>query len=312
MRPPHRRPLSKIDTHDRANHIDVLIHKLKKKEVSLRDRCSTTIIKKLRAINELVGLSSLKEFVVELFYFHLADLPCDTSLMRNICITGIPGAGKSEVCTRIASLMQYIIFKADKPVPIISRADLVGSVLGETAMKTRMTLMTNTRRCIFLDEVYSLGNQSTHTDKDIFAKEALDTLCGFLSENPGSCMMIIAGYPNETEKCFFAQNPGLHRRFPWQFELPLYSPDELVEIFLSKLTRFVIKDLTPIRLHFTHHKERQAAEVMSLVNRTLVIHSKKVCLCKSERSSISSETLEEAIAKLTKPVIETTIPFMYT
>ena len=311
MRPPARRTPIEFQKKD-PNQIDILISKLKRKEVSLKDRCSSIIIKKLKSLNELVGLSSLKSFVVDLFYFHLADLPCDTTLMRNICITGIPGAGKSEVCTRIASLMQYIIFKADKPVPIISRADLVGNVLGETAVKTRVTLMTNTRRCIFLDEVYSLGNQSTHTDKDIFAKEALDTLCGFLSENPGSCMMIIAGYPNETEKCFFAQNPGLHRRFPWQFELPKYTPEELEDIFLSKMSRFTIKDTKPIQEYFMKHVERQAAEVMALVNRTLVIHSKKVCLSECERSCITSETLEQAIVGLPEKTVDKPPAFMYT
>ena len=48
-------------------------------------------------------------------------------------------------------------------------------------------------------------------------------------------MCIIAGYPDELDKCFFAYNPGLKRRFTFRYEIKEYNDSELHEIFMRKL-----------------------------------------------------------------------------
>ena len=42
--------------------------------------------------------------------------------------------------------------------------------------------------------------------RDSFAKECIDTLCEALSDHKDDLMVIIAGYKDELEKCFFAYN----------------------------------------------------------------------------------------------------------
>jgi hypothetical protein len=44
-------------------------------------------------------------------------------------------------------------------------------------------------------------------------------------------VLIIAGYKDELDKCFFSQNKGLERRFPWRYDLVEYSSNNLKDIF---------------------------------------------------------------------------------
>ena len=48
-------------------------------------------------------------------------------------------------------------------------------------------------------------------------------------------MVIIAGYEEELEKCFFNFNEGLESRFSWRFHTDDYTPGEMRAIFLKKV-----------------------------------------------------------------------------
>ena len=70
---------------------------------------------------------------------------------------------------------------------------------------------------------------------DTFAKEAIDTLNQNLSENGDKFVCIIAGYPLEIERCFFSQNEGLKRRFPFKYTIEKYDANELANILQFKI-----------------------------------------------------------------------------
>ena len=44
-------------------------------------------------------------------------------------------------------------------------------------------------------------------------------------------MVIIAGYENDLNKCFFSYNQGLDSRFTWRFKTDDYTSEELFLIF---------------------------------------------------------------------------------
>ena len=48
-------------------------------------------------------------------------------------------------------------------------------------------------------------------------------------------MVIIAGYKDELDKCFFAYNSGLTSRFTWRFKTDDYTYQELFLIFKKKV-----------------------------------------------------------------------------
>lgn len=110
------------------------------------------------------------------------------------------------------------------------RADLIGKYLGHTAIKTLKVLESAQGGVLFIDEVYSLGN-ARQDDGDSFSKECIDTINQYLSEHADDFICIIAGYKEEVERCFFAHNPGLERRFPFRYTISGYSPAELLQIF---------------------------------------------------------------------------------
>jgi hypothetical protein len=85
---------------------------------------------------------------------------------------------------------------------------------------------------MFLDEAYSLG----HDEKsDIYTKECLDTINQNLSEKKKNFIMIIAGYPEQLDKCFFSHNEGLKRRFAFRYDIDKYKPEELAAMLLLKI-----------------------------------------------------------------------------
>ena len=50
-------------------------------------------------------------------------------------------------------------------------------------------------------------------------------------------MMIVAGYDDELDKCFFSYNPGLKRRFSSYYKIDKYSFKELSNIFRGKINK---------------------------------------------------------------------------
>ena len=116
---------------------------------------------------------------------------------------------------------------------IIRRSDLVGQYVGSTAIKTQKVIDEALGGVLFIDEVYSLG--SSNDKSDSFSKEAIDTLNQNLTENGDKFICIIAGYANEIDRCFFSQNEGLRRRFPFKYTIEKYDPKELAQILEFKI-----------------------------------------------------------------------------
>ena len=63
--------------------MQLLIDALRDGTIALKNRSSAILIKKLKHIDEMIGLEKLKIFVTEVFYYHAAQVPCD-SMFPNI------------------------------------------------------------------------------------------------------------------------------------------------------------------------------------------------------------------------------------
>lgn len=188
------------------------------------------IIPALTKLDQMVGLNEVKEEIFKVIIYWIQNPHTDEYL--HTVIEGPPGVGKTEFAKIYSDIFVRLgILKSDKFIEI-KKDDLVAKYLGQTSHRTKELLESAMGGVVFLDEAYSLGNAE---QRDSFAKEAIDMINQYLSERKKDFMFIVAGYSDDLEKCFFAFNKGLKRRFAHKFVIDSYTPEELGKIFVSKI-----------------------------------------------------------------------------
>lgn len=261
----------------------------------------------LEELDKMVGMKSLKEtlFFQVIYYLQGMHTKNNEEYLHTV-IYGPPGCGKTSVAKIIAKIYQNLnILSPDGPFKIAYRDDFIAGYLGQTASKTKKLLKSCLGGVLFIDEVYSLAPRNS--DRDSFAKEAIDTLTGFLSENKNNFCCIVAGYEDEVKDCFFAMNKGLERRFPWTHTIAPYSSKELTDIYMKMIkemgwhTAFENKDLQDI---FEKNKElfkNAGGDIETYITKCKMIHSKRVFSLSNEyKFVITKEDLTSALEYLKK------------
>lgn len=185
-------------------------------------------------LNEMVGLSLLKQSILDQLLYFIQGLHNNTSGgdYKHTVIYGPPGTGKTEIAKIIGTMYSKMGFLKNNTFKKITRSDLIAGYLGQTAIKTKKIIDESLGGVLFIDEAYSLASRE-HDDS--FSKECLDTLCESLSNHKDELMVIIAGYEDELNNTFFKANQGLKSRFIWRFSIDTYSPKELMQIFKRKV-----------------------------------------------------------------------------
>lgn len=143
--------------------------------------------------------------------------------------------------------------KDDQIIKVVTRADFVDKYVGWSDKKTLKLLQENLGKVLFVDEAYSLVTDM----HDTFGIEVLTAINLFLSQHPGEIILIFAGYKDLMETGIFSFQPGLRRRFMWQFDCNGYTPDQMFEIFKMQLTKkgWGLTDETRTRVFFRQNKD---------------------------------------------------------
>lgn len=184
-------------------------------------------------LNNLIGLHNLKNDILDQILFYIQDLHKKSSMdYMHIVLYGSPGTGKTEVAKIIGKIFSQLGILKNKTFRKVVRSDLIAGYLGQTALKTTKVIEDALDGVLFIDEAYALGNAEK---RDSFAKECIDTLCEALSNYKDRIIVIIAGYEEELNDCFFSYNQGLKSRFPWVFKTDKYSASDLKNIFIKKV-----------------------------------------------------------------------------
>ena len=153
-----------------------------------------------------------------------------TKTFQNVVIVGPAGVGKTTLAKYLAFYYNESGILATDVVNIITRPDLVGQYLGETGMKTKRKMIDSLEGIIFIDEAYQLGGCP---DPDSYGMESITEIVNFLDKFMALSIVIVAGYENEMNLCFFSRNEGLRRRFPNQYKLKDYEFYDLFMIFMK-------------------------------------------------------------------------------
>ncbi len=184
-----------------------------------------------KALNDLVGLSEVKEFVRALadnvaVQKRREDAGLKSSaLSMHMIYSGNPGTGKTTIARIVAQYLKAIGALSGGQLIEVSRADLVGRYSGHTAPLTNNVIQSALGGVLFIDEAYSLYRG----EQDSFGLEAIDTLVKGMEDNRQNLVVVLAGYTKEMEY-FLTANSGLASRFSRNIEFPDYTADELFAI----------------------------------------------------------------------------------
>lgn len=186
------------------------------------------LVPSLEELNNMIGMNKVKKDIIDHIIYYIQKLDDKNKDMLHTVIEGPPGVGKTELAKIIGKIYLAMGVLKRSLFKKVSRSDMVAKYLGQTAIKTQDLIDSCRGGVMFIDEVYSLGNN----DKgDSFSKEAIDTLTHNLTDLKNEFICIVAGYPREIDECFFAYNPGLNSRFPIRLQIDPYTPKQLCLIF---------------------------------------------------------------------------------
>jgi len=231
----------------------------------------------LMELSNMIGLESIKNNIIEQILYYYQNLHNENDYLHTI-ISGPPGTGKTELAKLIGKIFSNLGILKNKTFKKVTRSDLIAGYLGQTTLKTRNVINESLGGVLFIDEVYALGNK----DKtDTFSKECIDTLCDALSDHKNELMVIIAGYENDIDQCFFSYNEGLKSRFIWKYSIEKYTSKELFNIFINK----IVKDKwtyckKTINVEWFNSKEENfkylGRDIEQLISKIKICHAKRI------------------------------------
>jgi SpoVK/Ycf46/Vps4 family AAA+-type ATPase len=241
-------------------------------------------------LRDIVGQQRIKDALIEQVLYFCQSF--ERSDMLNVCLLGAPGVGKSLVCSILCDLYQRLqilpfyagdeesLSNREEKYLVGTRTTLIGKFVGQTAPKTKQLIDRCIResKILLIDEVYQLNNRKAD---DSFSKEVMDTLNQQLTENPGKLIVIIAGYPEDVEACFFQTNAGLKRRFQYVYSFENYSAEDLRRIFLLKAEDegWEVDEQSVTEDWFQQHKNafpNQAGDIETLFAKVKMVHARRV------------------------------------
>lgn len=203
------------------------------------DTDEQTYVDAIKKLKELTGLTSVKKCIDEMVAYTITNkkkmelglTPIPMSL--HMVFTGNPGTGKTTVARLLGDIFKGLDILDSNKVVEVTRADLVGKYVGETAIKTKEIINSALGGILFIDEAYTLNTSKS----DDFGKEAIDTLLKMMEDHRNNLIVIVAGY-DCLMKEFIESNPGLKSRFTRVLHFDDYNEGQLYEIFTGLCDKY--------------------------------------------------------------------------
>jgi AAA+ superfamily predicted ATPase len=230
-------------------------------------------------MNSLIGLASVKREVKSLAnLMRVQKMKKDAGITATIpnlhlVFTGAAGTGKTTVAQLIGRIYKQIGLLKKGHTVMVSREDLVGEYIGQTAPKTKEVIKKAIGGVLFIDEAYTLAGVDSSRD---FGPEAIATLIQAMENQRGEFAVILAGYSKDMD-VMLNSNQGLKSRLSNFIEFPNYETTELAQIFNKMCAErqhivgdgVIEKVLAELEKRRAHFKENfgNAREVRTLIER---------------------------------------------
>jgi SpoVK/Ycf46/Vps4 family AAA+-type ATPase len=191
-------------------------------------------------LDALIGLTPVKQAVREIVARQqamalLAARGTPAIFSKHLVFTGAPGTGKTTVARYVGELYAAINVLPTTSFIEVSRADLIGQFIGQTAPKVQDVVNRARGGVLFIDEAYAL---MPHHESD-YGHEALSTLVQLMENYRDDLVVIMAGYRDEM-RALINVNPGLRSRMTTYIDFPDYVPAELGQIFTNIIAHYGI------------------------------------------------------------------------
>lgn len=187
----------------------------------------------LTKLDNLTGLANAKRQIKE--FINLANinrqrvaqgLQENNGFSLHMIFQGNAGTGKTTVARLFGqALFERGILPTAKFVEV-TRKDLVGEHVGETAPKTAAVCESAYGGVLFIDEAYALTPENAGND---FGSEAIAELIAQMENNRDNLVVILAGYTTDMNR-FLQINQGLSSRIPNRVTFDDYNSEEIIQI----------------------------------------------------------------------------------
>jgi SpoVK/Ycf46/Vps4 family AAA+-type ATPase len=218
-------------------------------------------------------------------------------VVLNFVLTGNPGTGKTSIARKMGEVLHSMDILPTSNVIEVNRSSMVGRYMGETPKIVNTLCDRAMGGILFVDEAYTLSDSN-----DAYGKEAIDTLMKRMEDDRGKFVVIVAGYLDKME-LFLASNPGLSSRFTHRLHIDDYTPEELLEIFISMAEKQSYKvvpeaeaKLSEIISRMCVNKDESfgnAREMRNLLDKT--IQQLSIRVSNMDKSQISKDTYQEIL-----------------
>lgn len=192
------------------------------------------LLRSILLLFDMVGLDVVKGLVVKMLNCLVVDSYRGDAAgaQRFVPLYGFignAGCGKTDVARIMGRLYWLVGSLRFGHTCIWIGGQLQANFEGQTVAKTVWAMRQAHGGVLFLDEAYSLAQNGSP-----YGMQALNTLCGLVDPNATETGLVVAGYPKEMQRDFFAKNQGLWSRLT-QFDFADYTVAELGMILDRKV-----------------------------------------------------------------------------
>ncbi|MGZ8474748.1 MAG: CbbX protein [Candidatus Limnocylindria bacterium] len=235
---------------------------------------------------DLVGLAPVKTRIREIASLLLVEkLRAQVGLSAgppslHMSFTGNPGTGKTTVALRMAAILHVLGYLRKGHLVAVTRDDLVGQFIGQTAPTTKEVLKRAMGGVLFIDEAYYLHRPENERD---YGQEAIEILLQVMENEREDLVVILAGYRDRMES-FFASNPGMSSRIAHHVDFPDYTADELfaiAQLMLAQMQYRLSDDAAPALIEYIALRREQpnfanARSIRNALDRTRLRHANRL------------------------------------